>query len=64
MEAGFYRTSGPFTDDEARDYPCVQIVTIDDLLHGKKPDLPLLVLESFQKAPKVKKDADQMQAFG
>ena len=47
-----------------RDYQRVQIVTVDDLLHGKKPELPLLLLPTYQQAEQVKASPGQMEAFG
>jgi DNA modification methylase len=36
-----------------RSYPKIQIMTIKDLLDGKKPQVPLLVLQPFQQAEKL-----------
>ena len=47
-----------------RDYPRVQILTIDELLHGRKPELPLLVLPTFQQAEKVQQARGQVELFG
>lgn len=47
--AGFYHSK--LAD---RDYPKVQIATIKDLLAGKKPELPPLLLPSYQSASKAK----------
>ena len=58
-EAGFFHSE--LAD---RDYPRVQVLTIEDLLHGKKPELPLLVLPTYQQAEKVKESPGQMEAFG
>jgi site-specific DNA-methyltransferase (adenine-specific) len=59
-EAGFYHS-----DVSGRDYPRLQIVTIRELLEeGRKPNLPLLVLPDYQKAPKVSKAAEQAEMFG
>jgi len=64
-EAGVFRTSGPFDDDEhARDYPRLQILTIAELLEGKRPQLPLLVMPTYQQAEKVKASPGQIEAFG
>jgi hypothetical protein len=49
-----------------KDYPRVQIFTIRDLLEEhRKPDLPLLVLPTYQKAERVRaKAAEQAEMFG
>jgi Adenine specific DNA methylase Mod len=49
-----------------KDYPRLQIMTIRELLEEhRKPDLPLLVLPTYQKAERVeKKAADQAELFG
>lgn len=53
VEAGFY-TSGFW----GRDFPRVQIVTIEDLLAGKKPDVPP-ARQTFQQAPVIGERAAQ-----
>ena len=59
-EAGFHHS-----DVSGRDYPRVQIMTIRELLEeGKKPSMPLLVLPTYQQAPKVLKAAEQAEMFG
>ncbi len=45
IRAGFYET-------EYGKYPKLQILTIEDLLAGKKPDIPLVDPSVFRKAPK------------
>jgi hypothetical protein len=48
-----------------KDYPRVQIITIRDLLEEhRKPELPLLVLPSYQQAEKVVVDPGQQGMFG
>lgn len=48
-----------------KDYPRLQILSIRELLEdGKKPDLPLMVLPAFQKAPKSAPKVDQAELFG
>ena len=55
--AGFYHSE--LTD---RDYPRLQILSIQELLEEhKKPDLPLFVMPAFQKATKVKGDQGDQQ---
>jgi len=46
-----------------KDYPRIQILTIGDLLAGKKPQLPPFVMPTYQQAPKVVTDADQPGLF-
>jgi len=49
-----------------KDYPRLQILTIRELLEEhRKPDLPLLVLPTYQKAERVRaKTAEQSEMFG
>jgi len=47
-----------------RDYPRVQIVTVKDLLEGRRPTLPLLVLPTFQQAERVHVAPGQEEMFG
>jgi site-specific DNA-methyltransferase (adenine-specific) len=49
-----------------KDYPRLQILTIRELLEEhRKPDLPLLIMPTFQRAQRVeKKAADQGELFG
>jgi hypothetical protein len=48
-----------------KDYPRVQIFTIRELLDGRRPSLPLLVLSTYQQAERVeKKAAEQQELFG
>ena len=46
-----------------RDYPRIQILTIADLLAGKKPQLPPFVMPTYQTAPKVVTPSDQPGLF-
>lgn len=59
--AGFYDS-----DLSGRDYGRIQILTIAELLEGhRRPDLPLLVLPTYQRAERVeKKAAEQPALFG
>jgi hypothetical protein len=46
--------AGEFYSEVAnRSYPKIQIVTIKELLDGKKPQVPLLVLAPYQQAEKL-----------
>jgi len=47
-----------------REYPSVQIVTVKDLLEGRRPTLPLLVLPTFQQAERVQVAPGQEEMFG
>lgn len=47
-----------------RDYPRVQILTIKELLDGKRPQLPLLVMPTYQQAEKVQQSPGQQALFG
>ena len=53
--AGHYHSDGWH-----RDYPTLQIVTVEELLAGKHPDLPP-ARQAFKQAPKV--DPDQGEAL-
>jgi site-specific DNA-methyltransferase (adenine-specific) len=58
-------SAGVFHSDLSdRDYPAVQILTVEELLHGRRPVLPLLVLPTYQQAPTVKRAAEQTEMFG
>lgn len=46
-----------------KDYPKIQILTISDLLAGKKPQLPPFVMPTYQQAPKVVGETDQPGLF-
>jgi hypothetical protein len=56
VSAGYYHS--PLYD---RDYPRIQILTIDELLQGKQVDMPPQTQTSlaFPKAPKIKKNTPQ-----
>ncbi len=47
-----------------RDYPRVQIVTVKDILEGRRPQLPLLVMPSSQQAERVDVAPGQVELFG
>ena len=49
-----------------RDYPRLQLLTIRELLEGKRPQLPPFVLPTYQRAERVpaKKAAEQAEMFG
>jgi DNA modification methylase len=54
-----------YSEVSKREYPRVQIFTIRELLDGRRPALPLLVLPTYQQAAKVEKKAgDQQELFG
>jgi hypothetical protein len=58
VSAGFYHSPG-----WNKDYPKIQILTIEELLHGKAVDMPPQTQTSvtFAKAPKVsKKEGEQL----
>lgn len=60
VSAGFYHSPG-----WDKDYPKIQILTIEELLHGKTVDMPPQTQTSvtFTKAPKVsKKEGEQLRA--
>jgi hypothetical protein len=59
-------TAGLFYSElSKRDYPQLQILTIKELLDGKKAQLPLLVLPTYQQAPRAeKRAAEQRELFG
>jgi len=46
-----------------RDYPRIQILTIADLLSGKKPQLPPFVMPAYQQAPSAVPQTDQPGLF-
>jgi site-specific DNA-methyltransferase (adenine-specific) len=48
-----------------RDYPAVQILTIGELLEGRRPELPLLLMPTYQQADKVEVESPgQERLFG
>jgi len=54
-----------YSELSKREYPRVQIYTIRELLDGRRPSLPLLVLPTYQQAERVeKKAAEQQELFG
>jgi DNA modification methylase len=59
-------SAGTFHSELAnRHYPKVQIVTIRELLAGRRPALPLLVLPTYQQAEKVEQESPgQEKLFG
>jgi len=56
--AGLWRS-----DVWKRDYPRIQIITIEQLLAGKKPQLPPFVMPTYQQAARVAAEADQPGLF-
>lgn len=57
-EAGYY--THPVTQQT---FPVVQIVTVKELLDGKKPDIPM-VLTPYMKAPKLLREGGNQVSFG
>jgi site-specific DNA-methyltransferase (adenine-specific) len=57
VSAGFYHS-----EHWNRDYPKLQIFSIEDLLNGKEVQMPL-TLTTFKQAEKIGKDADQGKLF-
>ncbi len=56
-------TAGFYEPLYSKHVPKIQILTIEDLLHGKKPELPhYSPIESFKKAPTQKKGSVPEQA--
>jgi site-specific DNA-methyltransferase (adenine-specific) len=53
-EAGFYKPPG--LEDR---YPPIQILTIEELLAGKRVDYPRLLEVTFKKAPKARPAAEK-----
>ncbi len=53
-EAGFYKPSG--LEDR---YPRLQILTIEELLAGKRVEYPRLLEVTFKKAPKARPAAEK-----
>jgi len=59
ISSGFYHS-----DLWQHDYQRIQILTIEELLGGKKIDMPKFVPSQFKQAEKVKKkDASQDELF-
>jgi site-specific DNA-methyltransferase (adenine-specific) len=59
VSAGYYRSPG-----YNKDYPKVQILTIEELFEGKKLDMPQAKLEFLPKAPKLSKSEGEQIALG
>ena len=53
-----------YSELSKRSYPKVQIITIRELLDGRKPEIPLLVLSPYQQAEKVESSPGQVEMFG
>lgn len=54
-----------YSEVSKREYPRVQMFTIRELLDGRQPTLPLLVLPTYLQAERVeKKAAEQQELFG
>ena len=54
-----------YSELSRREYPKVQILTIAELLDGRRPSLPLLVLPTYEQAQRVeRKAAEQSELFG
>jgi len=47
-----------------RSYPKIQIITIRELLDGRKPEIPLLVLPAYEQAEREKESPGQVEMFG
>ena len=46
-----------------RDYPKVQILSIAELLAGKRPDVPAFKSPTYQRAPRIRTTVDQGSLF-
>jgi Adenine specific DNA methylase Mod len=54
-----------FSELSNRSYPKIQIMTIRELLDGRKPQIPLLVMPTYQQAEKVEQESPgQEKLFG
>jgi site-specific DNA-methyltransferase (adenine-specific) len=54
-----------YSELSKRSYPKLQIMTIKELLDGRKPEIPLLVLQPYQQAEKVEQESPgQEKLFG
>jgi len=52
------------SQDMRKTYPKIQILTIEELLKGKKPEMPYFGTVTFKKAEKFeRKDAEQEELF-
>jgi site-specific DNA-methyltransferase (adenine-specific) len=58
-EAGFYQPPG-LTDK----YPRLQILSVAELLAGKKIEYPRLLDVTFKKAPRARKAAEEQMPLG
>ena len=58
--AGFYKPYG-FED---RAFPRIQILTIEEILAGKKIELPRLLEVTFKQAPRARKAGGRADGFG
>jgi hypothetical protein len=59
-EAGFYKPPGL-----AERYPRIQILSIEELLEGKKIDYPRYAVDAtFKKAPKARKATEEQIPLG
>lgn len=47
-----------------REYPRIQVITIRELLDGRRPALPLLVMPTYQQAERVQQAPGQAELFG
>lgn len=54
-----------YSELSKRSYPKIQIMTIKELLDGRKPEIPLLVLQPYQQAERVEQESPgQEKLFG
>ena len=53
-----------YSELSKRSYPKLQIITIRELLDGRKPEIPLLVLPTYQQAEKAQESPGQETMFG
>jgi DNA modification methylase len=53
-----------YSELSKRSYPKLQIITIRELLDGRKPEVPLLVLPAYQQAEPEKASPGQVEMFG
>lgn len=54
-----------YSELSRRTYPKIQIMTIKDLLDGRKPEIPLLIMPTYQQAEKVEQESPgQEKLFG
>lgn len=63
IEAGFYQPPGVSGAKIGR-YPRIQILTIEDLLEGKKVEYPRATLDAtYKRAPRARKAAEQQMSL-